>query len=81
MRLLPIAIFSIIFIFRFVCAILKAAHVSAFQAIDNTGTRWKFAGPTALARQYFQDCLRSQLITHPVYNQRPIFCAPARPYW
>ena len=50
MRLLPIAIFSIIVICRLVCAILKAAHVSAFQAIDNTGTRWKFAGPTALAR-------------------------------
>ena len=60
MRLLPIAIFSIIVIpidrysiiviFRLLCAILKAAHVSAFQAIDNTGTRWKFAGPTALAR-------------------------------
>ena len=60
MGLLPIAIFSIIVIpidrysiiviFRLVCAILKVAYVSEFQAIDNTGTRWKFAGPTALAR-------------------------------
>ena len=47
-RLLRIAIFMVII--RPVCAILKVAHIITSQAIDNTGTGWKFAGPTALAR-------------------------------